>query len=333
MSPPESRDPASRRGWGGKEPEEEKQQNQSQEVTHPRWQRTWSPRQRWVSWLQDWGNWGKQPALWGEHSRESQRRQPLGAGDAAQRCSGTYPSGQQVKAEFVLTGAQVNDALEVRGTEPRKHSRGCQQKAPGAHEAAKWSSAISTFPLPHLVFAQALPSTGFPDRISPFLKLCANAFSSRKPSLKSHLQGIFSSSGPQSALAVPLESTGQFPSQVTKTDVQAFSPLQDGKVPEDTTCPRHTLNLSRGSVYRLPECVRSKLVLWQEQEEGWIYNKHRPWAAGNSPCGGDPCHITQHPDSKPIRHCFHRTRRRAGTAQVAPYTVPEKTHAQLIPDP
>lgn len=121
--------------------------------------------------------------------RESQGRQPLGAGDATQRCTGTYPSGQQVKAEFVLTGAQVNDALEVRHTEPRKHSRGCQQKAPGAHEAAKWSSATSTFPPPHPVFAQALPSVGFPDRISPFLKLCANAFSSRKPSLKSHPHG------------------------------------------------------------------------------------------------------------------------------------------------
>ena len=124
----------------------------------------------------------------GQYSRESQGRQPLGAG-ACQRCTGTYPSGQQVKAEFVLTGAQVNDALEVRGTEPYKHGRECQQKAPGAHEAAKWSSAASTFPPPHQVFAQALPSAGFPDRISPFLKLCANAFSSRKPSLKSHLHG------------------------------------------------------------------------------------------------------------------------------------------------
>lgn len=152
----------------------------------------------------------------------------------------------------------------MRGTEPHKHSRGCQQKAPGAHKAAKWSSAISTFPPPHPVFAQALPSTGFPDHISPFLKLCANAFSSRKPSLKSHLQRIFSSSGPQSALAVPLESTGQFSSQVTKPDVQAFSPLQHGKVPEDATCPRHTLNLSRGSAYRLPECAHNKLVLGQE---------------------------------------------------------------------
>ena len=78
--------------------------------------------------------------------------------------------------------------------------------------------------------------------------------------------GIYSTSGPQSTLAVPLESTGQFPPQVTKTDVQALSPLQDGKVPEDTTCPRHTLNLSRGSVHRMTECIHSKLVLWQERE-------------------------------------------------------------------
>lgn len=80
--------------------------------------------------------------------------------------------------------------------------------------------------------------------------------------------GIFSTSGPQSALAVPLEITGQLPPQVTKTDVQALSPLQDGQVPEDTTRPRHTLNLSRGSVHKMRECVHNKLVLWQEQEEG-----------------------------------------------------------------
>ena len=74
---------------------------------------------------------GEQQALVREAFGGSPREESsLGTGDTTQRSTGTYPPGQQVKAEFVLAGAHVNDALETEIRRQGQQSRGVPKEGP-----------------------------------------------------------------------------------------------------------------------------------------------------------------------------------------------------------
>lgn len=62
---------------------------------------------------------------------------------------GTYPPGEQVKAEFVFTGAQINDALERETGRQSEHSQAVPKGRPEMHtEAEKQSGNDRTLPNP-----------------------------------------------------------------------------------------------------------------------------------------------------------------------------------------
>ena len=71
-------------------------------------------------------------------------------------------------------------------------------------EAAKRElSAILPFHPPFLGLAQAVPSTQHLDPISPFLKLCSNAISSRKPYPNAIWMGSFLLLNPKALFRSP----------------------------------------------------------------------------------------------------------------------------------
>lgn len=76
--------------------------------------------------------------------------EPPGAGDASP-C--THPPGQKVKAEFVLTGAQVNDALQTKGRDRVSMTKTLPARSQRNPQTAEWVPPTLSPSL--LVFAQA----------------------------------------------------------------------------------------------------------------------------------------------------------------------------------
>lgn len=100
----------------------------------------------------------------------------------------THPPRQKVKAEFVLTGAQVNDALKTKCRGRVNMTKECQQTAWGTHR--QQSGHQSTLPPPSLSFL-----IGLQNPICHF-QHCLNTTSSKKPSPKPHWEGLFESWSP-----------------------------------------------------------------------------------------------------------------------------------------
>ena len=111
---------------------------------------------------------GEQQALvreaFGGSSRENSS---LGTGDTTQRSTGTYPPGQQVKAEFVLAGAHVNDALETEIRRQGQQSRGVPKEGPRSPRRQQSKAKHRSLPLfePYL---HSAPWSRLPISKAPF---------------------------------------------------------------------------------------------------------------------------------------------------------------------